>query len=158
MRDCFGPFRIGSETWEIHKGGGFWCRPARAPMLRLRGTPAAVSEVRTARTPERLEGRLAVALRRGFFELDCAPKWRLRGTVVQSRVLIELFDGARRVGRLSAPREPYGIELDISPSKRPTLSGGRRRVAVRLPAGCSLNLRGSQASDVRFRLDQLRLR
>jgi hypothetical protein len=51
MRDCFGAFRIGSETWEIHKGGGFWCRPARAPVLRLRGTPAAVSEVRTARTP-----------------------------------------------------------------------------------------------------------
>jgi hypothetical protein len=159
MRDCFGPFRVGSETWEIRNGGGFWCRPARAPVLRLRGTPANVSEVRTARSPERFEGRLAVALRRGFFEADCAPEWRLRGTVVQSRVLIELFDGARRVGRVGAPGEPDGIELDISPSKRPTLSGGRRRVAVRLPAGCGwLSLRGSRASDVRFRLDQLRLR
>ena len=97
MRHCFGPFRIGSETWRIRSGGGFWCRPrGRGPVLRLRATPAAFSEIRSGTGVDRVEGRLTAVLRPGgVLELACVDG--------EETGLARRFRGRRVSVRLSSP-------------------------------------------------------
>jgi hypothetical protein len=162
MRHCFGPFQIGSETWEIRRGGGFWCRPGgRDPGLRLRETPAAVSEVRSASGVEQIAGRLTAVFprREGIFELACTggeQRWLLRARAGRDATTVELLAGGTRVQRVRAAR----VTLFFASSAKPGL--GRTRggaVAAGLPAeGCgALSVRGSRGSDLRVRLDGLRL-
>jgi hypothetical protein len=46
-RSCFGPFELGGTSWEIRRGGGWWCNDG-TDVLVLRGTPAPVTEVVTS--------------------------------------------------------------------------------------------------------------
>jgi hypothetical protein len=161
MRDCFGPFRIASETWQIRRGGGFWCRPGgRGPVLRLRETPAAVSELRSASGVERIAGRLTIVLprRQGVVELACTrgeQPWLLRARGARDATEVELLAGDTRVRRVPGPR----VTLALAASREARLGRRAGAVAVVLPGGdCgALSVRASRHSDVRVRLDGLRL-
>jgi hypothetical protein len=60
MRACFGPFDIDGARFEIGDGGGFWCRQPSRAVLRMRGTPAPISEIRSS--GRAVTGRLVAAL------------------------------------------------------------------------------------------------
>ena len=147
MRHCFGPFRIGSETWRIRRGGGFWCRPGgRGPVLRLRDTPAAVSEIRSDAGVHRIAGRLTAVLPRpgGVLELACTGgggRRLLRARAGRRATTVELLAGAGSVRQVRGPR----VTLRLSPSATPADDCG------------ALSVRGSRGSDLRVRLDGLRL-
>jgi hypothetical protein len=74
MRACFGPFEIGRARFEIGDGGGFWCRPAGRGVLRMRGTPARASEIRS--TGPALSGGLLATLptAHGWLSVRCGDR------------------------------------------------------------------------------------
>ena len=74
MRACFGPFEIAGARFEIGHGGGFWCRPAGSAVLRMRGTPARVSELRS--TGPAPSGSLLATLptARGWLSVRCGDR------------------------------------------------------------------------------------
>lgn len=163
MRQCFGPFRIGSEKWEIRRGGGFWCRPGgRGPELRLRETPATVSELRSEGGVERIAGRLTAVFPRneGIFELACTGGdeiWLLRARAEAQSTAVELAGNGTHLRRVPGRR----FTVVLSPSPEPALGrAGGGAVAAALPAGScgALSVRGSRGSDLRVRLDRLQLR
>jgi hypothetical protein len=98
---CFGPFRVGSLTWSIGAGGGFWCRTSQhSAVLRLVRTRARRSEVRAGGVRAGPGARIGVRLRNpGDIEVRLG-KWRTHLRPSPGRhVDIALPSGAS--GRLS---------------------------------------------------------
>ena len=62
MRTCFGPFEAGGVPWRIGLGGGFWCQATKGGPLRMRGTPAPATQVRTQAPLHSAAGQLVVQL------------------------------------------------------------------------------------------------
>jgi hypothetical protein len=81
MRYCFGPFRIGAVSWQIRRGGGFWCRPGgRGATMTLVRTRAVDSELRSEQRAAWLEGSVTVTIPHdgGRFAIRLAD-WRVEG-------------------------------------------------------------------------------
>jgi len=163
MRHCFGPFRVGGAVWEIGRGGGFWCARPGGTVLRLRDTPAPVSEIRTTSPPRALHGRLAVelAVGRGFAEVACGSGdagWRLRLRERGEGVEVALLEADRLVAAasLDAPgaggaRTRLRASLELSSAAgAPALEAGGRRLRAPLDGCDSLSLRGSRDSGAAF--------
>ena len=115
-------------------------------MLRLRATPAAVSEIRSDAGVHRIAGRLTAVLPRpgGVLELACTGgggRRLLRARAGRRTTTVELLAGAGSVRQVRGPR----VTLRLSPSATPAGDCG------------ALSVRGSRGSDLRVRLDGLRL-
>jgi len=171
MRRCFGPFRLAGAEFAIRTGGGLWCRDT-ATSLRLRGTPAASSEIHALEAVDAVGGRLTVVLPRagGAFRISLRGEnrrgWELRGAALPGGALrVEAWLDGRRVDGGVARRARAGagvrttLALRRSPSREVALSAERGEVMVGLPAIGSgdLSMRGSRGSDVRLDLGRLRL-
>jgi hypothetical protein len=135
MNGCFGPFRLGPATFDISRGGGFWCR-SRAGLI-LRATPARVSEV-VSRNPVASDIAVTLPGRRGSWTLRGGPLGdaQLSAQPARNGLLLQLSRGPR--GRLTVPatqlRQTGGaVTLTFDGSRRPGLqpaSGRAARVAV----------------------------
>jgi NADH:ubiquinone oxidoreductase subunit 3 (subunit A) len=115
MAHCFAPFEIRGTTWLIGEGGGFWCRPSESSdELKLRSSPARVSEIRADGYTAHVAGAILVTARaRG------AVDGEIGGGEVHGLV------GPRRRLRVVVPRGSHGIRLrvDTATHARLDLSG-----------------------------------
>lgn len=163
MRGCFGPFRFAGGGWEIRHGGGFWCLGSR-DALRLRDTPAAISEVVTSDPPRELAGELAVTIPvpGGSAEISAGPSehpiWALR--LVRRRAGFE-------VSVLSAGPNPLPVLLPGTSARLRFVRSPRSGTQVifphanlRLPPalGAILRLAATRGSDTTFVSRGLRVR
>jgi hypothetical protein len=166
MKDCFGPFRAAGVDFGIRAGGGFWCRDG-AGALRLRETPAAVSEVHALDAVDSVTGTLAlrssgpvtVSLTGddgGGWTLSLRPA---RGEGARLRASVDGRPAGQRV-ELPGGAAARGVTIRFAPAGSATgiqESGGE--VVARLPEvqGGDLSIRAARGSDARVTLGGLEL-
>ena len=166
MGECFGPFELAGATFDIRRGGGFWCREG-SDRLRLRRTPARFSEVH-AEGVGSVTGGLGVTLPRprGSFavglEQDGRPVWVIKGRVRDGLVQLVLTSGDTVVPVGTEPGDSGEVMLAFARADRPGLRAGARpgEVRVDLPEtkeARDLSLKASRRSLARFDLGDLTL-
>src|SRR5207245_1541602 len=87
---CFAPYRLARMDFTVGEGGGLWCSRPGSQILRMRRTPAPVTQVESTGAVHRIGGAMrvtigprggehwAVALRGGW-RLDANVAKNLRG-------------------------------------------------------------------------------
>ncbi|MDX6697519.1 MAG: hypothetical protein QOE65_916 [Solirubrobacteraceae bacterium] len=163
MARCFGPFHLGPATWEIRRGGGFWCRrgDGRSSVV-MRRTRALQSELRTDQRAAWMEGEVVVDVPRelGRFELRLG-EYAVSGERAGRDLRLVVSGYQRRFAQLIVPSPRVRIRLAgafaTNGSIRPA---GRDAVAVRLPFAprSRVSLVASSGSDASFDVSGLRLR
>jgi hypothetical protein len=165
MRHCFGPFELAGKSFDIRRGGGFWCASG-TDGLTLRRTPARFSEVH-AEGVDSIAGELKVTLpgRADWFTLsleqDGRPGWVMKGRAREDVLYLSLVSGDLEESAQVRLGEDRTVALTFARSVRPALGSGsaRREVRVALPevAANDLSLKGSRTSGVRFDLEGVSL-
>jgi hypothetical protein len=160
MRDCFGPFEAAGTEFGIRRGGGFWCREGDG-VLRLRRTPASISEIHALDTVTAVSGDLTVDT--GGPVAIALKSSDQRGWTVSVRpegkraALVEASLDGRPLGEPVQVRlggEP--LEIAFGPGDG-SLSAAGARVTAALPGVGSgdLSIGAARGSDARIGLSRL---
>ena len=122
MRDCFGPFDAAGTEFGIRRGGGFWCREGDE-VLRLRRTPAPISEIHALDPVEAVSGTL-------LLEADAAVAVSLRdGDDRGWSVSVRPLRGGRARVEASLDGRPLGEPVEVA------LDGGALSLSFEQGAG-----------------------
>lgn len=166
LSDCFGPFDLAGDQWQIHRGGGLWCTNDKPDVVEMRGTPALLSELRTV-DRVRPSGRILVELPAsvGYVEVSLGDVWTITvgAGLTPGRVLVTIADGAdpsqssnSRFEVDSLPADT-GIALSIDLGAASTNSPGHVSVGSTERSHAVLSVITTQDSELRLDLSGLEL-